>query len=70
LSQVEDNKYLTGFPCNFIKLTHFFEPKVGPVGNGLSDTNVKIVWILFGISLISGVGGVIYFSYFIFNRND
>lgn len=45
------------------KLNHFFEPKVGPVGNGLSDTDVKIVWILFGISMVLGVGGVIYFSY-------
>lgn len=52
------------------KLNKFFEPKVGPVGNGPSDTIVQIVWILFGTSMILGVGGVIYFSYSIFKRND
>lgn len=52
------------------KLNNFFEPKVGPVGNGLSNTDVKIVWILFWISMILGVGGVIYFSYSIFKRID
>jgi len=46
------------------------EPKVGAVGNGPNDTLMRIKSILFGITMILGVGGVIFFSYSIFNRND
>lgn len=46
-----------------LKLNQFFAPKVGPVGNGPSDTVVAVVWVLFGISMILGLSGVIYFSY-------
>lgn len=55
---------------NIWKLNKFLEPKVGPVGSGPSETLVKLVWILFGTSMILGIGGVIYFSYSIIKRND
>ncbi|PWV94465.1 hypothetical protein DFQ01_13030 [Paenibacillus cellulosilyticus] len=50
------------------KKNKFFEPKVGPVGNGLSDELVKTVWILFGISMVLGIGGIIYFTYAMFKK--
>ncbi len=76
VSNIKQKKLVGLFASIFLtfygiwKLNNFFEPKVGPVGNGPSDTVVEIVWILFGISMILGVGGVIYFSYSIFKRND
>lgn len=42
-------------------LYKFYEPKVGPVGHGPSLAVVIIAWILFGISLILGTVGIIYF---------
>lgn len=63
MSNIKQKNYVGLFASIFLilygiwKLNNFFEPKVGPVGNGLSNTDVKIVWILFGISMILGVGG-------------
>jgi len=45
------------------KLYHFFEPKIGPVGNGPSDTLVTVVWVLFSINMMLGATGVFYFCY-------
>lgn len=52
----------------FWKLNRFYEPKVGPIGSGPSDTVEAWIWILFGISMILGFGGVIYFAYSILKR--
>ena len=45
------------------ELNNFFKPKVGPIGNGPSDTIINLVWITFGINMVLGLGGVIYFAY-------
>lgn len=52
----------------FWKLNQLYAPKVGPIGNGPSDTIVAMVWVLFGISMILGFGGVIYFTYSIIKK--
>ncbi|URN93005.1 MAG: hypothetical protein NAG76_14270 [Candidatus Pristimantibacillus lignocellulolyticus] len=76
MSNIKQRKIVGLFASIFLifygiwKLNRFFEPKVGPVGNGPSDTLVGIVWLLFGTSMILGVGGVIYFSYSINKRNN
>lgn len=50
------------------KLNRFFAPKVGPVGNGPSETLINVVWILFSMTMILGIGGAIYFTYSIFKK--
>lgn len=50
------------------RLNNFFAPKVGPIGNGPSDTIINIIWILFVINMMVGVGGAIYFAYNIFRK--
>jgi hypothetical protein len=52
----------------FWKLNQFYAPKVGPIGNSPSDSVVVMVWVLFGISMILGFGGVIYFTYSIIKK--
>lgn len=54
----------------FWKLNQFYAPKVGPIGNGLSSSVEAMIWVLFGISMILGIGGVIYFTYSIIKRDD
>ena len=54
----------------FWKLNQFFAPKVGPIGNGPSDLLVVTVWVLFGITMVLGFGGTIYFTYLIIKKKD
>lgn len=50
------------------KLNRFFAPKIGPVGNGPSELLVNIVWVLFSITMLLGIGGAIYFIYSMFKK--
>lgn len=52
----------------FVKFDRLLGPKVGPVGNGLSDSLVTTVWVLFTISLVLGFGGLIYYTYLMIKR--
>ncbi|MBP1930820.1 hypothetical protein [Ammoniphilus resinae] len=53
---------------SFWKLHHFFAPKVGPIGNGPSDLQVNIIWVLFSLSMILGFGVLFYSVYCIFKN--
>ena len=68
-------RYLMGLTVSFLliiygfwKLNNFFEPKVGPVGNGPSDTIINLVWIIFSANMLLGFGGIVFFTYLIFKK--
>jgi hypothetical protein len=38
-------------------------PRVGPVGNPPDDAVITAMWVLFGVSMVLGISGIIFFTY-------
>jgi len=51
-----------------LKLNSFLKPKVGPIGDGLSESQIKLIWALFTINMLIGVVGIILFIYLLMRK--